>query len=83
MALADQALGFFIPTVSLMGIGSAEEAGTPGESTCCDRPADRYRCRIEQTRRRMLTKPRIATLNDVAVIYKSAMGPPPGMGAGT
>lgn len=28
MALADQTFGFFIPTVSLMGVGSAKEAGS-------------------------------------------------------
>ncbi|HEX9776675.1 MAG TPA: iron-containing alcohol dehydrogenase, partial [Geopsychrobacteraceae bacterium] len=27
MALADQTFGFFIPTVSLMGVGSSKEAG--------------------------------------------------------
>lgn len=27
MALADQTYGFFIPTVSLMGVGSSKEAG--------------------------------------------------------
>ena len=32
MALADQTFGFFIPTVSLMGLGCAKEAGTQAKA---------------------------------------------------
>lgn len=32
MALADQTFGFFIPTVSLMGVGSAKEAGAQAKA---------------------------------------------------
>jgi alcohol dehydrogenase len=32
MALADQTFGFFIPTVSLMGVGSAKESGAQAKA---------------------------------------------------
>ena len=32
MALADQTFGFFIPTVSLMGIGCAKDAGAQAKA---------------------------------------------------
>jgi len=37
MALADQTYGFYIPTVSLMGVGSSKETGDQVKALVCSK----------------------------------------------